>query len=88
MTKKKWLNISLPEALRAHVDRRVASGDWATPSEYVRDLIRRDRESLVVAKEAPTKRARKARRLSKQVQSGMAVMEELMAQRRAAVKKE
>jgi putative addiction module CopG family antidote len=83
---KNWLNVSLPEALRAHVDRRVASGDWATPSEYVRDLIRRDKESLLAAREALRKGKRRPRRLSKQARSGMAVMEELIAGRRAARK--
>ena len=35
------LNISLPEPLKQYVERQVASGDWGTPSEYVRELIRR-----------------------------------------------
>ena len=38
------MNISLPEALRSYVESRVESGDYSTPSEFVRDLIRRDRE--------------------------------------------
>jgi antitoxin ParD1/3/4 len=38
------LNISLPEALKAYVEGQVASGDWGTPIEYVRELIRRDKE--------------------------------------------
>ena len=38
------LNISLPENLKAYVEGQVASGDWGTPSEYVRELIRRDKE--------------------------------------------
>ena len=38
------LNISLPEALKEYVEGQVASGDWATPSEYVRELIRKDKE--------------------------------------------
>jgi antitoxin ParD1/3/4 len=38
------LNISLPEALKQYVEGQVASGDWGTPSEYVRELIRRDKE--------------------------------------------
>jgi len=38
------LNISLPEALKEYVERQVASGNWGTPSEYVRDLIRQDKE--------------------------------------------
>ena len=38
------LNISLPQALKAYVENQVASGDWCTPSEYVRELIRQDKE--------------------------------------------
>jgi antitoxin ParD1/3/4 len=38
------LNISLPEALKGYVEGQVASGDWGTPSEYVRELIRQDKE--------------------------------------------
>src|SRR6476646_4056613 len=38
------LNISLPEALKKYVEGQVASGDWGTPSEYVRELIRQDKE--------------------------------------------
>jgi len=55
------LNISLPEALKEYVEGQVASGDWGTPSEYVRDLIRQDKErrlrdleaSLVAAAKGP-----------------------------------
>jgi antitoxin ParD1/3/4 len=38
------LNISLPEPLKEYVEGQVASGDWGTPSEYVRELIRQDKE--------------------------------------------
>jgi antitoxin ParD1/3/4 len=38
------LNISLPEALKKYNGGQVASGDWGTPSEYVRELIRQDKE--------------------------------------------
>ena len=40
------MNISLPEALKAFVDEQVASGDYGTSSEYVRELIRRDQDRL------------------------------------------
>jgi antitoxin ParD1/3/4 len=43
------LNISLPEALKQYVEGRVASGDWGTPSEYVRELIRQDKERRLIA---------------------------------------
>jgi antitoxin ParD1/3/4 len=38
------LNISLPETLKAYVEGQVASGDWGTPSEFIRELIRQDKE--------------------------------------------
>ncbi len=38
------LNISLPEALKEFVEGQVNSGDWGTPSEYIRELIRQDKE--------------------------------------------
>ncbi len=38
------LNISLPEQLKQYVEGQVASGDWGTPSEYIRELIRQDKE--------------------------------------------
>ena len=55
------LNISLPEALKEYVDGQVATGDWSTPSEYVRELIRQDKQrrlgdleaSLVAAAKGP-----------------------------------
>jgi antitoxin ParD1/3/4 len=40
------MNVSLPDALRSFVDDQVASGTYGTSSEYVRDLIRRDRRRL------------------------------------------
>jgi antitoxin ParD1/3/4 len=55
------LNISLPDALKEYVEGQVATGDWGTPSEYVRELIRQDKErrlgnlerELVVAADGP-----------------------------------
>jgi len=45
------LNISLPEALKQYVEGQVASGDWGTPSEYIRELIRQDKERRLHALE-------------------------------------
>lgn len=45
------LNISLPEALKAYIEGQVASGDWGTPSEYIRELIRQDKERRLGALE-------------------------------------
>jgi antitoxin ParD1/3/4 len=38
------LNISLPEALKAHVQKRVAEGAFSNASDFVRALIRLDKE--------------------------------------------
>lgn len=38
------LNVSLPERLRQYVEQQIASGDWSTPGEYIRELIRQDKE--------------------------------------------
>jgi antitoxin ParD1/3/4 len=38
------LNISLPEALKEHVQKRVAEGAFSNASEFVRALIRLDKE--------------------------------------------
>lgn len=45
------LNISLPEALKQYVEKQVSSGDWGTPSEYIRELIRQDKERRLYALE-------------------------------------
>jgi antitoxin ParD1/3/4 len=36
------MNISLPDPMRAFVQRRIDAGGYASASDYVRDLIRRD----------------------------------------------
>lgn len=41
-TRMTTMNISLPEALKAHVDEQVARRQYGSTSEYVRELIRRD----------------------------------------------
>lgn len=37
------MNISLPESMRTYVEKQIKNGDYGTVSEYIRDLIRRDR---------------------------------------------
>jgi antitoxin ParD1/3/4 len=40
------LNLSLTDELRQYVNTRASDSDvYATPSEYIRDLIRRDMEN-------------------------------------------
>lgn len=36
------MNVAISPELKAHVDRQVADGSYASSSEYVRDLIRQD----------------------------------------------
>jgi antitoxin ParD1/3/4 len=38
------MNISLPETLKTFVDEQVAGRGYGTSSEYVRELIRKDRD--------------------------------------------
>ena len=43
------LNVSLTDELRRYVDTRASDTDlYATPSEYIRDLIRQDMEKRSV----------------------------------------
>jgi len=37
------MNISLPQSLEAFVEKQVARGGYGSMSEYVRELIRRER---------------------------------------------
>lgn len=39
------MNISVPDAMREWVQRRIESGEYASVSDYVRDLIRRDQST-------------------------------------------
>jgi antitoxin ParD1/3/4 len=38
------INISVPDALKGWIDTRMAQGRFSSPSDYVRDLVRRDQE--------------------------------------------
>jgi antitoxin ParD1/3/4 len=38
------LTISLPDAVKDWLDERVEDGEYATASDYLSDLVRRDRE--------------------------------------------
>jgi putative addiction module CopG family antidote len=38
------MNVSLPEELKSYVDEQVGGGGYGSTSEYVRDLIRRDKD--------------------------------------------
>jgi antitoxin ParD1/3/4 len=57
------LNISLLNALKAYVEGQVASGDWSTPSEYVRELIRRDKQRRLAELEQGLLQAARGKRV-------------------------
>ena len=38
------MNVSLPNELKSYVDEQVGDGGYGSTSEYVRDLIRRDKD--------------------------------------------
>lgn len=38
------LNISMPDEMRAFIETRVSMGEFQSASDYLRDLIRHDRE--------------------------------------------
>ncbi len=38
------MNVSLPDGLKAWAEARVAEGRYSSTSDYVRDLMRRDRD--------------------------------------------
>ena len=40
------MNISLPDTLKSFVDEQVNQGSYGTSSEYVRELIRKDKDRL------------------------------------------
>jgi antitoxin ParD1/3/4 len=58
------LNISLPDPLKAYVEERVASGEFGTPSEFIRNLIRQDKEQQRSRLETQLLEALKTRQLT------------------------
>lgn len=38
------MNVSLPDDLKTYVDEQVGDGSFGSTSEYIRNLIRRDRD--------------------------------------------
>jgi antitoxin ParD1/3/4 len=38
------MNVAISPELKAHIDRLIAEGQYASSSEYVRDLIRQDQQ--------------------------------------------
>lgn len=58
------LNISLPDPLKAYVEDRVNSGDFGTPSEFIRALIRQDKEQRRSRVEAELLEALQSRQIT------------------------
>lgn len=44
------MNISLPEELRSFVNSQVSEGDYTSSSEYVRELLRKEKDRVRVRK--------------------------------------
>ncbi|QQS32129.1 MAG: type II toxin-antitoxin system ParD family antitoxin [Acidobacteriota bacterium] len=40
------MNISLPESLKSFVDSQVSDGDYGSSSEYVRELLRKEKDRV------------------------------------------
>lgn len=38
------MTVSLPDPMKDWIERQIETGDYASSSDYVRDLVRRDRE--------------------------------------------
>jgi antitoxin ParD1/3/4 len=47
---KNTLSVVMPDPLRTFVDERVLRGDFADAGEYLRDLVRRDREAQAASR--------------------------------------
>lgn len=77
------LNVSIPPALRSWIDHRVAEGRYSSPSDFVRDLVRRDQEAA--ASETEWLRGLIAEGLASPIidKEPEDVLEEIIAERRA-----
>ena len=40
------MNVSLPDEMRVFVEERVNAGEYQSASDYIRDLIRHDHETI------------------------------------------
>ncbi|MCC7250457.1 MAG: type II toxin-antitoxin system ParD family antitoxin [Hyphomicrobium sp.] len=43
------MTVSLPDPMKAWIETRIDSGEYASSSDYVRDLIRKDKDSRLSA---------------------------------------
>lgn len=76
------MNISLPDKLKSYVESRVAEGSYASSSDYIRDLVRRDQEY-------ETKRARLHAAIEEGRASGISErsVEDIIADAKKQIKK-
>jgi antitoxin ParD1/3/4 len=44
------MNISLPETLKSFVDSQVSEGDYGSSSEYMRELLRKEKDRVRLRK--------------------------------------
>ena len=69
------LNISMPDEMRAFIEARVSTGEYQSASDYLRDLIRHDREQterlLVEGLESGTSRPLDMATLNKRAQTAL-----------------
>lgn len=69
------LNISMPDEMRAFIEARVSTGEYQSASDYLRDLIRHDREEterlLVEGLESGTARPLDMATLRKRAQASI-----------------
>lgn len=72
------MNISVTDQLKKWADARVTSGDYSSASDYVRDLIRRDRE-----RERKVAALREALRLGRESGVGTRTLSQIHADSRA-----
>jgi putative addiction module CopG family antidote len=41
---KTSIKVTLPKALKEHIDKRVAEGEFTSPGDYIRSLVRAERD--------------------------------------------
>lgn len=73
------MTISLPDPMKDWIETRITQGDYASASDYVRDLVRRDRSRM----EAPELSIDDVRRIVDEARNGGVsdkTLEDIMAE--------
>jgi antitoxin ParD1/3/4 len=63
------MTVSLPGPLKHWIEEQVATGDYASTSDYMRDLVRRDKERREAIRQMTPEELRE--KLAKSKQSGI-----------------